>query len=291
MIVYVDGTEIDRHSVATSIISGSSSLFIGQRYGYSERFQGIIDEVAIYNRALSAEEILAGMHTRPDTDDPNLVGYWDFDEGDGQVAADSSLYGNDGTLGSGDGIDDSDPQWVESDAPVGICTPVAVDIKPGSCPNPLNPTSRGILPVAVLGSADFDVYSIDPASIFLAGVPAIRSSYEDVASPVTDSNECECSEEGPDGYLDLTLKFKTQQIVEELVNSGEELVKGQTLILPLTGQLSDGTSLEGTDCVVLVGNVSKWLAAKRWDGNADGAIDFLDLAQLAKYWLETCEDN
>ncbi|MHC4648611.1 MAG: hypothetical protein ACYTBJ_24405, partial [Planctomycetota bacterium] len=37
---------------------------------------------------------------------------------------------------------------------------VAVDIKPGSCPNPLNLASRGVLPVAVLGSEDFDVSSI-----------------------------------------------------------------------------------------------------------------------------------
>ena len=35
-----------------------------------------------------------------------LVGYWKFDEGAGTVAADSSGYGNDGTL-------NGDPQWVD----------------------------------------------------------------------------------------------------------------------------------------------------------------------------------
>jgi hypothetical protein len=49
------------------------------------------------------------------------VAYWDFDEGEGQVAGDSAG-GNDGQLGSTGGIDDSDPNWVDSDAPVGICT-------------------------------------------------------------------------------------------------------------------------------------------------------------------------
>ena len=34
-----------------------------------------------------------------------LVGYWNFDEGAGTVAVDSSGYGNDGTL-------NGDPQWV-----------------------------------------------------------------------------------------------------------------------------------------------------------------------------------
>ncbi len=62
------------------------------------------------------------MHTKPDFPDPNLVGYWDFDEGEGQVAGDSSLYGNDGQLGSGPGTNDSDPNWTDSIAPIGICS-------------------------------------------------------------------------------------------------------------------------------------------------------------------------
>ena len=34
---------------------------------------------------------------------------------------------------------------------------VSLDIKPGSCPNPISGISRGVLPVAVLGTADLDV--------------------------------------------------------------------------------------------------------------------------------------
>jgi len=85
-------------------------------------FDGIIDEVAIYNRALSAEEIRANMHRRLAGDEPNLVGYWDFDEGEGQIVYDLSGNGNDGQLGSTPNPDSSDPAWVESDAPIGICT-------------------------------------------------------------------------------------------------------------------------------------------------------------------------
>ncbi|UCF66491.1 MAG: hypothetical protein JSV80_11920 [Acidobacteriota bacterium] len=54
---------------------------------------------------------------------------------------------------------------------------VADDVKPGSCPNPVNVTSRGTLPVAILGTADLDVTTIDPDSIRLAGVPALSSSF------------------------------------------------------------------------------------------------------------------
>jgi len=165
--------------------------------------------------------------------------------------------------------------------------PVAIDIKPGSCPNPLNLASKGILPVAILGSEGFDVSQIDAASVRLAGVAPIRSSYEDVATPAANMNECDCTTEGPDGYTDLTLKFKTQQIVEELVNAQGELADGEVLVLTLTGVLSDQTPIEGADCIVLVGNVPKALAAKRWDYNGDGIVNILDFAELATYWLES----
>jgi concanavalin A-like lectin/glucanase superfamily protein len=62
-------------------------------------FPGLIDEVRIYNRALSASEISALVG------DPNLglVGYWKFDENSGTTAADSSGNGNTGTLFNGAG--------------------------------------------------------------------------------------------------------------------------------------------------------------------------------------------
>ncbi len=90
--------------------------------GVDSPFDGTIDDVCIYDRALSAEEIQGLMHTKLAGDEPNLVGYWDFDEGEGQVAGDSSGNGTDGQLGSELDIDGSDPKWVESEAPIGICT-------------------------------------------------------------------------------------------------------------------------------------------------------------------------
>jgi len=253
-------------------------------------FEGIIDEVAIYNKALSPEEIRANMYRKLTSDEPNLVGYWNFDKGEGQVAADSSGNGNNGTIGFTSGLDDSDPQWVISDAPVGICNTVAVDIKPGSCPNPLNLNSKGLLSVAILGSQDFDINTIDPGSIFLDDVPTIRTSYEDVTGPLAEPNECECTTAGAYGLTDLVLKFKNQEIVEKLLEkTGGELDKGQTLELTLTGQLHDGSAISGTDCVVLVGNVPKWLAAKVSDLNDDGIINVHDLAIIANYWLESSQ--
>jgi len=253
-------------------------------YPADRYFNGKIDDVRIYNRILSAEEIQANMHKKLTGEEEGLVGYWDFDEGGGQIAYDLSTNGNNGVLGSTPEVDNSDPNWIESDAPVGTCA--IVDIKPTSCPNPLNLKSKGVLPVAILGTDGFDVSDIDAASIRLAGVAAIRHNYEDVATPVSDANECACTTDGSDGFTDLVLKFKTQDIVEALINDPGQLAQGQVLTLTVTGELFDGSVIEEADCMVLVGNVSRHLLARRPDINDDGVVDMLDFMILVQFWLE-----
>ena len=114
---------------------------------------------------------------------------------------------------------------------------VTVDIKPQSCLNPLNVKSKGMLPVANLGSDVFDVNEIDIDSLEILGTKPHRSSYEDVATPVAGDispEDCLCNTDGADGYIDLTLKFDTQEIIEAIgpVNDGDEI------ILTLTGFLT-----------------------------------------------------
>lgn len=130
---------------------------------------------------------------------------------------------------------------------------VFVDIKPGSCPNPLNIKSRGVLPVAILGTAGFDVEQIDIATIRLLGVAPIRSRLEDVATPFSEEiTTCQdCTGLGPDGYMDLTLKFRTQEIVAALGT----VTDSQCVVLELTGNLKEefgGTSIVGEDVVLIL---------------------------------------
>ena len=131
--------------------------------------------------------------------------------------------------------------------------PVPVDVKPTSCPNPINVNSKGVLPVAILGTEDFDVTRIDPASIRLMGVAPLRWAYEDVATPVEPylgkENPYGCSEEGPDGYLDLTLKFDTQEVVSMM----GDVADGDVLVLLLRGSLMDnGRNIIGQDVVIII---------------------------------------
>jgi len=135
---------------------------------------------------------------------------------------------------------------------VGLENIVDIDIKPESCPNPVNLDKQGLLPVAIIGTGDFDITDIDPDTILLtregcdSGVAPIRWNYEDVATPYTGTDDCGCHELGGDGYLDMSLKFDTQELVIEL-NLVE--VVGQTIPLTLTGKLRDGTLFEGQDCI------------------------------------------
>ncbi len=128
-----------------------------------------------------------------------------------------------------------------------VVIPINLDIKPQSCPNPFNVNSKGVLPVAIPGSETVNVNDIDIDSIQLAGVSPIRSNYEDVATGLVDPIECECSTEGPDGYIDLTLKFEIQAIADAL----GEAYDGEEFILYLTGYLYDGTAIEGSDCIII----------------------------------------
>ncbi|MFX0203723.1 MAG: hypothetical protein ACFFCW_47095 [Candidatus Hodarchaeota archaeon] len=124
---------------------------------------------------------------------------------------------------------------------------VGIDIKPMSCPNPLNVKSNGVLPVAILGTEDFDVSDVDVSSVSLAGIAPIRFDYEDVATPF-DGELCDCHELGPDGYLDLILKFDTQEIVDALGS----VLDGDELELILTGECVDGIQIEGSDCIRII---------------------------------------
>ncbi|UCF42956.1 MAG: hypothetical protein JSV99_10280 [Planctomycetota bacterium] len=117
--IYINGVEetddVDPQ-IADSIANSNEPLYIGYNKTEDTYFDGLIDEVAIYSRALDVDEIGQIYHCGV-FDDANLVGYWDFEEGQGQVAYDNSGYGNDGQLGSSGDADSADPARVSSELP------------------------------------------------------------------------------------------------------------------------------------------------------------------------------
>ena len=78
---------------------------------------------------------------------------------------------------------------------------VQIDIKPGSHNNCFNQNEHGVLPVAVLGSSDLDVYNIAVDSLRLQGLAVkVVGKKNNYLASYTDVNG--------DGIMDMIVKLE-----------------------------------------------------------------------------------
>lgn len=111
---------------------------------------------------------------------------------------------------------------------------VVIDIKPGSDPNCFNNDGHGVIPVAILGSADFDVTSIDPGTVQLEGLLVRMVGKSDkLLAHIEDVNN--------DGFDDLVVQIED---VDGIWSAG-------TTLATVTGALFDGTPIVGQDYVCI----------------------------------------
>jgi hypothetical protein len=113
--LYRDGALIGSLSQTGAISFAGSAAAIGASYNgsASEFFNGVIDEVRVWNIARSAAQIKLYMGQSLAGTETGLAAYWRFDEGTGTAAGDSTGNGHNGTL-------INSPVWVVSTAPIGI---------------------------------------------------------------------------------------------------------------------------------------------------------------------------
>ncbi len=115
------------------------------------------------------------------------------------------------------------------------CYQVMIDIKPGSDPNCFNINGHGVIPVAILGSADLDVTEVVPESLSFGGIEVrVRGN----KGPL-----CSIEEVSGDAYLDLVCQFEDDPDMWQPDNGSAAT---------LTGTLSDGTSITGVDSICIV---------------------------------------
>ena len=57
--LYVNGTQVSTAALTGTALASSSPLRIGGNGVWPEWFSGLIDDVRVYNRALSAAEVVA----------------------------------------------------------------------------------------------------------------------------------------------------------------------------------------------------------------------------------------
>jgi hypothetical protein len=106
-------------------------------------------------------------------------------------------------------------------------TSVAIDIDPGDNTNAIQPTSRGVVPVAILGAEGFDVADVDVAT--LAFGPGGAAPAHRVGGHHEDVND--------DSLTDLVSHYRTR---DTGISAGESRAC-------VTGELLDGTPIEGCD--------------------------------------------
>lgn len=105
MRIYVNGELEDTQPLAGNIIVSTANLEIARDYADNDRtFDGQIDEVRIWDRALNEAEIRNSMCGQLQGSENGLAGYWGLNEGvdntcdGGEDVCDLSGNGNHGTL-------------------------------------------------------------------------------------------------------------------------------------------------------------------------------------------------
>lgn len=200
--IYINGV-LDVNYLDNSVAPQKSylSLTIGQENEECDgcnnpggnNFDGLIDEVEIYNRALSQNEVFAIFNA-------GSAGKCKFQT-------------------------------------------ISIDIKPGSYPNCFNINGHGVIPVAILGSEDLDVTTVDTSTLIFGGLQVrVRGNkgplchIEDVSGDFTNP------EGAPDGYFDLVCQFEDDSTTWVPGNAEAEL-KGA--LLPEFGK----TPIKGSDSI------------------------------------------
>ena len=115
---------------------------------------------------------------------------------------------------------------------------VTIDIRPALSTNPINPNSKGVIPVAVLTTPDFDAQTVDPATVRFGrgqAKPLFNKGFK--------------WDLGNDSDIDVIYLFKTQ---ETGIQSGDTAAC-------LTGATASGQQFQGCDAIKIVSkSQSSW---------------------------------
>ena len=106
---------------------------------------------------------------------------------------------------------------------------IGIDVKPGNESNPVNPSSKGVIPIAILGSDSFDVTDVDVATL----------AFGPGGAPVAHHNGAHPKDANHDGIGDLLVHF----------SSADAAIPADVVEVCLTGETLAGATFEGCDAL------------------------------------------
>jgi hypothetical protein len=162
--IYVDGVLEGTTPASGNIDTSDVPVRIGWVWQAGWNWDGLIDEVRIWNVARTEPQIRADMCQRLTGSESGLVGYWRLDEGTGDTVYDATANDNDGTLGGG--TEDYKPNWVWSGAAIGDESAYDYDPDSGYSVNLPHPDGDDITATTTSGTIDgLQVYRVDATSM------------------------------------------------------------------------------------------------------------------------------
>ena len=110
--LYINGVLDASFTGVLRPMDSSQPLAFGREGNYSgHTFDRRIDEIRVWSLVRTEAQIAAARSVSLSGAEPGLVGYWQFDEGSGDVAFDATGGGHHGRLGTATGSDAWDPRW------------------------------------------------------------------------------------------------------------------------------------------------------------------------------------
>jgi PKD repeat protein len=246
---YDDATGVTPDVTFDDLGAYTISLKVTDDFGQADTDDAnvIVNNVAPTVGPIIAPTVLIGMSTNASADftDPGTAdthtAVWDWGDltttpgtvtqgaGSGSVA-NSHTYSAAGTYTIELTVTDDDGGSGTFSGNGTVVLVVDIDIKPLSDPNSINLKSKGVIPVAILGTASFDATTVDGTTVMFAGA----SPAHDHSDPLVVANHLQ--DVDGDGYIDYIFHFKVQ---DTNISSGNPsaMLTGSTLGIqvPISG--------------------------------------------------------
>lgn len=118
--IYINGDLAASKAWSNTVDGSANSTKIGKYYAGGLLFEGFMDEIRIWNTARSQTDIQNNLYKELDNpaSESNLVAYYRFNEGSGQISADLSANSNTAVFGGTLNVESSDPSWGPSTCPI-----------------------------------------------------------------------------------------------------------------------------------------------------------------------------